>query len=127
MKISHISIYVNDLKIMDNFYEKYFNAKSNEMYFNPKTGLKTYRLSFDDGIKIEIMTKQNLHIPDKDIENVGYNHIAFSVGGRAEVDRITKWLEKDGYKIISYPHIAGDQTYESYVLDPEKNVIEIDE
>ena len=40
MKINHIALYENDLEKMKAFYEKYFNAKSNEMYHNQNTGLK---------------------------------------------------------------------------------------
>ena len=32
---------------MKEFFIRYFNGLSNEMYHNPKTGLKTYILSFD--------------------------------------------------------------------------------
>jgi lactoylglutathione lyase len=127
MKIHHVSLYVHDLEVMHKFYEKYFCAKANGLYFNPTTGYKSYRLSFEDGNKIEIMAKPGLKDFDKDINYFGYNHIALSVGGRDMVDKITNQLEKDGCKIISYPHIAGDGCYESAVMDPENNLIEIDE
>ena len=83
MKISHVALYVNDLEKMKTFYEKYFNAKSNKMYHNQNTGLKTYFLEFEDGCRIEIMTKDNLNNIKKEANNIGYIHLAFSVGGRA--------------------------------------------
>ena len=57
---------------MKTFYVKYFNAKSNNMYHNPKTGLKTYFLSFDNGCRMEIMIKENLNDIQKETNNTGY-------------------------------------------------------
>jgi len=125
MKINHVSLYVNDLEKIKSFYEKYFNAKSNKMYHNPKTGLKTYFLEFDDSCRIEIMTKENLNTIAKELNNAGYIHIAFSVGSKNKVDELTKLLENDGYAVISKPRTTGDGYYESCILDPEGNQIEI--
>jgi lactoylglutathione lyase len=125
VKINHIALYVKDLERMKIFYEKYFSARSNKMYHNPKTGLKTYFLSFDNGCRLEIMTKENLNDIKKETNNIGYIHVAFSVGSKDEVDRLTKQLENDGYKIFSQPRTTGDGYYESCILDPENNQIEI--
>ena len=125
MKVNHIALYVNDLDKMKSFYEKYFGAKSNELYHNQKTGLKTYFLTFDNGCRIEIMTKESLNNIAKEANNTGYIHIAFSVGSKDKVDELTKSLENDGYKIASYPRTTGDGYYESCIIDPENNLIEI--
>ncbi|MCL2284610.1 MAG: VOC family protein [Fibromonadales bacterium] len=125
MKLNHIALYVNDLEKMKAFYEKYFAAKANKMYHNPNTGLKTYFLEFDNGARIEIMTKEKLNAVAKELNNLGYIHIAFSVGGKSKVDELTKQLENDGYKRISKPRTTGDGYYESCILDPENNQIEI--
>jgi len=125
MKINHISVFVNDLENIKSFYKKYFNAKSNKQYYNPRTGLKTYFLSFDNDCRLEIMTKEQLNSVEKNPNNTGYIHIAFSVGNRDKVDELTKRLEDDGYKVLSQPRITGDGYYESCVYDPENNQIEI--
>jgi len=125
MKINHIALYVNNLEQMKAFYEKYFNAKSNKMYHNKNTGLKTYFLEFNNGCRIEIMTRDNLNNVKKETNNTGYIHIAFSVGSKDTVDELTKRIENAGYKIISQPRITGDGYYESCVIDPENNQIEI--
>jgi lactoylglutathione lyase len=127
MKLNHVSLFVSDLQTMENFFETYFKTRATTIYFNPKTKLKSCRLILDDGSKIEIMEKPELLQNDKAINTVGYNHIAIGVGGKEAVNVLTKRLEKDGYKIVSYPHTTGDGCYESYVLDPEGNLIEIDE
>ena len=125
MKINHTALYVHDLEKIRSFYEKYFGARSNKMYHNPRTTLKTYFLEFEDGSRLEIMTKENLNDIAKEINNTGYIHIAFSAGGRDKVDELTNRLENDGYTIISRPRITGDGYYESCILDPENNQIEI--
>jgi lactoylglutathione lyase len=125
MDINHVALYVNDLEKMKAFYERYFNAKTNKIYHNPKTGLKTYFLEFNGTFRMEIMTKENLSNVKKELNNVGYIHIAFSVGSKNKVDELTKLLENDGYKIISKPRITGDGYYESCIFDPEDNQIEI--
>jgi len=125
MKLNHIALYVNDLEKMRSFYETYFNAKANKMYHNPKTGLKTYFLEFEGSGRIEIMTKDNLNSIAKELNNVGYIHVAFSVGSKDKVDELTKLLENDGYKVISKPRTTGDGYYESCVIDPEGNQVEI--
>jgi lactoylglutathione lyase len=125
MKIDHIALYVTDIEKIRTFYEKYFYAKSSKIYHNQKTGLKTYFLEFNEGCRIEIMTKESLNTITKELNNIGYIHIAFNVGNKNKVDELTKELENDGYKIISMPRITGDGYYESCVLDPENNQIEI--
>lgn len=41
------------------------------------------------------------------------------------MDRITERIKNDGYKVISAPRTTGDGYYESCILDPEGNQIEI--
>ena len=125
MKINHIALYANNLEKIKLFYEKYFNARANRMYHNIKTGLETYFLEFDNGSRLEIMTKEDIKNISKGSNNTGYIHVAFSVGNKDNVNKITKQLENDGYKIISQPRITGDGYYESCILDPENNQIEI--
>ena len=72
MKLDHIVIYVDNIENMKKFYEKYFNAKSNNIYYNKKTILKTYFLTFSDGSRIEIMTRPELKNECKNIFKKGY-------------------------------------------------------
>ena len=119
-------MYVKDLEKSKEFYIKYFNAIPNEMYHNPKTGLKTYFLSFENDCRLEIMTKPELSIvSDSDKEHYGYVHLAFSVGNEKLVDTLTDLLRSDGFKVYSEPRRTGDGYYESCVSDPDGNRIEI--
>lgn len=51
--------------------------------------------------------------------------MAISVGSKEDVDELTEQLREDGYTIFGEPRITGDGYYESVVLDPEGNHVEI--
>lgn len=125
MRINHIALYTNDLEKMKAFYLTYFNAISNEGYHNQNTGLRTYFLSFEDQTRLEIMNRPNLDQITQVSYQTGYIHLAFSVGSKEKVDDLTSLLEKDGYSVISKPRVTGDGYYESCILDPDGNQIEI--
>ncbi|EGD33412.1 VOC family protein [Capnocytophaga sp. oral taxon 338] len=125
MKIDHIALYVKDLEVSKAFYETFFGAKSNELYHNPKTDLHTYFLSFDSGARLEIMWRPNLSERLDKIMNEGLIHFAFSVGSKEAVDALTQKIIAAGYECFSAPRTTGDGYYESVVLDPDGNMVEI--
>ncbi len=55
----------------------------------------------------------------------GIIHFAINVGSREKVDQITERLKKDGFRIMNEPRSTGDGYYESVVLDPDGNRVEI--
>lgn len=110
---------------MKSFYEKYFNATIGDLYINEKKKFKSYLLHFDNNdCKIEIMNKDGVSEFCKDLI-FGYAHLALSTGSKDNVVKLTQRLENDGYTVISQPRITGDGFYESAILDPEGNTIEI--
>ena len=125
MKLAHIAMYVNDLEGARDFFVSYFGATANECYHNPKTDFRSYFLSFDDGAKLEIMTKPDLTDSGDFLNRFGYAHIAFSVGSKDAVDSLTQRMKEDGYPAISGPRTTGDGYYESCILGFEGNLIEI--
>ena len=125
MKIEHIAMYVNNLENAKNFFVKYFGAKANELYHNKSTNFKSYFLSFDDGARLEIMTKPIMEDTEKTVNRTGYIHISFSVGSKEKVDVLTKQLKNAGYEVISGPRTTGDGYYESCIMALEGNQIEI--
>lgn len=127
MKIDHLAMYINDLEATKEFFIRYFGATANEMYHNPKTGLKTHFLTFEDGSRLEIMTRPDVIDTEKNVLQNGYIHLAFSVGGKDKVDTLTEILRTNGYQVISGPRMTGDGFYESCILGPENNQIEITE
>lgn len=129
MKIEHVAFWVKDLENMKSFYETYFNAVSNPKYINPVKKFESYFLSFENGARLEIMfrpdiTEANDHHRS---EKLGMIHLAFSTGSREGVDILTEKLRNDGFKIVGEPRTTGDGYYESVILDPENNLIEITE
>lgn len=125
MKIEHVAMYVNDLELTRDFFISFFNASSNSGYQNPKTGLRTYFLTFEDGTRLEIMNRPGIQNFEKGLTQTGYIHLAFSVGSKEKVDELTMKLKKQGYIVLSEPRTTGDGYYESCVLGPENNQIEI--
>ena len=125
MHIEHIAMYVNDLEAARDFFVKYFQAKSNEGYHNPRTDFRSYFLSFGHGARLEIMNKPYMSDTEKDLNRMGYIHIAFSFGSKSAVDELTERLKGDGYEVISGPRTTGDGYYESCIVGIEGNQIEI--
>lgn len=125
MKIEHIAMYVDDLEKTKEFFIKYFNAKSNGLYHNKNTDFKSYFLSFDEGTRLEIMTRPVLQDEEKFLQRTGFIHLAFSLGSKEKVDELTAILKADGFEILSGPRTTGDGYYESCVLDIEGNQIEL--
>ena len=125
MRIDHIAVYSDDIEQEKEFYVRYFNGTPNAMYHNPRTGLRTYFLTFVDGARLELMTRPGLDSAEKTEFRTGYTHLSFSVGSKEEVDALTLRLKEDGYPVLSGPRTTGDGYYESCVRDPEGNLLEI--
>jgi len=126
MKIEHVAIWVDDLETLREFYMGYFDLSCGNKYVNPKKNFSSYFLSFGkDKTRIELMHIPDMGAPASRGDLKGLAHFAFSVGGKEDVDRLTEKLRKAGYTIASEPRTTGDGYYESAVLDPEGNYIEI--
>ena len=127
MKIEHLAIWVEDLETMKNFYINYFGGKAGEIYHNPLKNFRSYFLEFDTGCRLELMYKSEIsHRPlPPPKEHQGIAHFAISVGSKEAVYNLTQTLRAAGYCIIGEPRTTGDGYYESVVLDPEHNRIEI--
>ena len=127
MKIDHISLWVSDLEGMCAFYEKYFGAFKGDKYVNSSKNFTSYFLSFDSGCRLELMFNPNVPPNTNDVynQNIGMIHFAISVGSKERVLALTDQIEKDGYEILGQPRTTGDGYFESVILDPENNRIEI--
>ena len=121
IKVDHIGLYVSDIEAAKSFFQTYFGAKANEMYRNEKKGFYSYFLTFDDGSRLEVMTRTGID----GRQALGSCHVAFSVGSKATVDSLTERLRADGYEVIDGPRTTGDGYYESCVAAIDGNLIEI--
>lgn len=128
MHIEHLALWVRDLERMRAFYETYFAATANDKYTNVSKGFSSYFLSFPDGgARLELMQMRGIpdSLNDALAQFSGLIHFAISVGDEAAVDTLTERLRADGFSIVGEPRRTGDGYYESVVLDPELNRIEI--
>ncbi|MBM0066344.1 VOC family protein [Alkalicoccobacillus gibsonii] len=124
MRIEHVAIWVKDLEKMRSFYCEMFQAVSNEKYINAKKGFESYFLTFESGARLELMKKQDIDQGQSN-KRIGYAHIAFSLNSKNKVDCTTEVLSDYGCKHIDGPRVTGDGYYESVLLDPEGNTIEL--
>ena len=151
MRIDHAALFCRDLEQMRQFFIDYFDARSNEQYHNPRTGLRTYILTFTEGsTRLELMQRTEQREPSSSLEwpsrdgrrqsqrpdvqdadpsqpTIGYVHLSFAVGSRKGVDLLTRRLAADGYTVTSGPRTTGDGYYESSILGPEGIQIELTE
>ena len=65
------------------------------------------------------------HVGHEVSQHLGFTHLSFSVGSKEEVDHLTQQMSSDGISVVGQPRTTGDGYYESVVLDPEGNRIEI--
>ena len=135
---------------MKDFFIRYFNGIPNDMYHNPRTGLRTYILSFTEGsTRLELMQRTEQREPSSSLEwpsdgrrqsqrpdvkdtdpsqpTIGYVHLSFAVGSRKDVDLLTHRFAADGYTVTNGPRTTGDGYYESSILGPEGIQIEVTE
>ena len=128
MRIDHVALFCRDLEAMRQFFLDYFEAVSNEQYHNPRTGLRTYILSFTEGsTRLELMQRPDVADANPSVAAIGYIHISIAVGSKRGVDLLTRRLADDGYPVVSGPRTTGDGYYESCILGPEGIQIEITE
>ena len=128
MRIDHAALFCKDLEQMRQFFIDYFDARSNEQYHNPRTGLRTYILSFTEGsTRLELMSRPDVLDADPSQPAIGYVHLSFAVGSKKGVDLLTRRLAADGYTVTSGPRTTGDGYYESSILGPEGIQIEVTE
>lgn len=127
MKIEHLAIWAENLEDLKNFYVKYFDMVCGEKYTNVHKHFTSYFLSFKGSdTRMELMNRPDIQ-EDKNQRGLtsGLTHFAISVGSKEIVNSITKRLRADNYTVQSEPRTTGDGYYESVVLDPEGNLIEI--
>ena len=133
MKIEHVAIWVKDIDKVCEFYRKYFGGVVHPLYHNPAKQFTSRFVTFESGTRLEVMHRPDIegdagtfHVKQSEIaEHLGFAHLSFSVGSKEDVDRLTQQMSDDGITIAGEPRTTGDGYYESVVLDPEGNRIEI--
>lgn len=126
-RIAHIAFWTEELERLVDFYGKYFGAAAGRKYVNAAKGFESRFLSFEDGARIEIMRSSTVN-PVKlapGAQRMGLAHLAISVGSMQRVEELTERLKKEGFAVVDGPRKTGDGYFESVVLDPDGNRIEI--
>lgn len=125
MKIAHTALYVSDLEREKDFFLRYFGATAGKRYHNPKTGFSSYFILFEGDTRLEIMSRAETAAEPHSPYTVGYHHISLSLGSPEQVDTLTETLRAADVSIEGEPRTTGDGYYESVILDPEGNRIEL--
>ncbi len=125
MRIEHLAIWAKNIDLLRSFYEEYFKCQASERYFNPTKNFQSYFLSFESGCRLELMQRPEIPDSKNGREAIGITHFAVSAGSESGVNALTEHLRADGHRVVGEPRWTGDGYYESVVLDPEGNRIEI--
>ncbi len=127
IRIEHIAIWTYNLEGLRNFYIRYFDASCGDIYYNHSKGFRSYFLSFGGECRLEVMEMPGVPLSKNNSlkEFTGIIHFAFKTTSRDEVERLTEEIRKDGFKVVKEPRVTGDGYYESVILDPDGNRVEI--
>lgn len=124
MRIEHVAVWAADLERMRAFYAAHFGAVAGPKYANPAKDFESYFLTFPDGgARLELMRVPELAAADE--SRIGLAHVAIGLGSVAAVDALTERLRADGFAVVDGPRWTGDGYYESVILDPEGNRVEL--
>ena len=126
-RIEHVALWVRDLDASCTFYAKFFGAVPGMLYENRAKGFASRFVTFESGARLEIMTTTTLDpvAAAAGAQRMGLTHLAIAIGSEAAVDALTRQLREAGYPVLDGPRRTGDGYYESVVLDPEGNRVEI--
>jgi lactoylglutathione lyase len=132
VKIEHLALWTRDLERLCEFYVRHFDCVASDRYTSTRRPFTSYFLRFPEGARLELMHVPDLagaddvaEASDSEPPRVGLAHFALSVGSEAAVRETTERLRAAGVRVVGEPRWTGDGYFESVVLDPDDNSIEI--
>ena len=122
MKLHHIGFWTKDIEKQIAFYQKYFDG---QVLFRHQSGdFCSAFVRICGSVNLELMTRSALNerVPE---ERVGYSHFSIEVDSKEEVDRLTDLFIADNVTLEKNKEQYDDGFYESAVIDPDGNLVEI--
>jgi len=126
-RIEHIAMWTSDIERLANFYAKYLGASVGAKYANRAKGFESRFLEFETGARLELMQTSTLQpvVLEHGAQRIGLTHLAVTIGTERRVDELTSSLREAGFEVVDGPRRTGDGYYESVVLDPDGNRLEL--
>ena len=124
-QIEHIALATSDLERLCDFYRQ-LGAVASPPATDPDTGLRGCVLDFC-GIRIEVFERRggNMGVAGG-VRLPALLHLGFALGSADAVDALTGVLAAAGHRVLEPPHRASELgRYESVVLDPDGNRLEL--
>lgn len=127
IRIEHVAVWARDVDALCAFYERTFGAQVGAPYENIAKGFRSRFLQFGSGARIEVMSTSTLRPIElaPGAQRMGLTHLAISLGSESAVNELTERLRVQGLAVLDGPRRTGDGYYESVVLDPEGNRLEL--
>ena len=125
--LEHIALWTTQLERLKDFYVQYFDGIAGPRYENPSKDFASYFIAFAGGSRLEIMQMPSIprRLDDVHRQFTGFIHVAFAPDSAKEIDRLTVVLQTAGCVVLERPHMTGDGYYESVILDPDGNRVEL--
>ncbi len=125
MKISHVALWTRDLQAAAEFWRTYFTAEVGEIYRSKRRPgfVSCFATLPGNGAVLELMSGPWVE-GGQAPEQVGWTHIAISLGSAAAVDALAARCAAAGL-LVSNARTTGDGFYEAVVRTPEGILIEL--
>jgi lactoylglutathione lyase len=124
-QIEHIALATNDVAGLRDFYRQ-LGAVTSSTSRDPETGLRSCELDFCS-VRLELFELPGGREPAARQEgSSGLVHLGFALGSADAVDELTKVIAAAGHRVLEPPRRDGELgRYESVVLDPDGNRLEL--
>lgn len=127
IRIEHLALWTHNLEGLAAFYAEALGAAVGPRYENSSQGFASRFLTFGEGARLELMQSTSLELAEAPpgAQRHGLTHLALALGSVEAVDACTERLRRQGHPVLDGPRWTGDGYYESTVLDPDCNRLEL--